>query len=115
MCAAAVFGFIQLARGLFGDLGAEARDRIGQIQGTLDFRHQQLEAAIKNNADNIDVFRRTIESLETAIDDIKATMDQPNPTKTMSKRSLNLSATRTGSSLQLRERTFPKHQSRNVK
>ncbi len=66
------FGFIQLARGLFGDLGAEARDRISQIQGTLDFRYQQLEAAIKNNADNVDVFRRTIESLEGAIDGIKA-------------------------------------------
>ena len=66
------FGFIQIVRGLFGDLGAEARDRIGQIQGTLDFRYQQLEAAIKKNADNVDVFRRTIESLEKAINDIKA-------------------------------------------
>ncbi|MEM8750143.1 MAG: ABC transporter permease subunit [Pseudomonadota bacterium] len=66
------FGFIQIARGLFGDLGADARERIEQIQGTLDFRYQQLEAAIKNNADNVDVFRRTIESLENAIGGIKA-------------------------------------------
>ena len=66
------FGFIQIARGLFGDLGADARDRIGQIQGTLDFRYQQLESAIKKNAENVDVFRRTIESLENAIGDIKA-------------------------------------------
>ena len=57
---------------LFGDLGADARDRISQIQGTLDFRHQQLDAAIKKDADNVDVFRRTIESLENAIDGIKA-------------------------------------------
>ncbi len=66
------FGFIQIARGLFGDLGADARERIAQIQGTLDFRHQQLEAAIKKEADNVDVFRRTIKSLENAIGDIQA-------------------------------------------
>jgi len=66
------FGFIQIARGLFGDLGADARDRIAQIQGTLDFRYQQLEAAIEKEAANVDVFRRTIESLEKAITDIQA-------------------------------------------
>lgn len=66
------FAYIQIARGLFGDLGAEARDRIGQIEGTLAFRYQQLEAAIEKQADNVDVFRRTIKSLETAIADINA-------------------------------------------
>ena len=66
------FAYIQIARGSFGDLGADARDRIAQIEGTLAFRHQQLEAAISKNADNVDVFRRTIKSLETAISDIQA-------------------------------------------
>jgi len=66
------FGYIQIVRGLFGDLGAGARDRISQIQGTLDFRYQQLEAAIEKEADNIDVFKRTIASLEQAISDIEA-------------------------------------------
>lgn len=66
------FGFIQIARGLFGDLGADARDRIAQIEGTLNLRYQQLEAAIKKQADNVDVFRRTIDSLEKAIADIQA-------------------------------------------
>jgi len=66
------FGVIQLARGLFGDLGADARDRIGQIQGTLNFRYEQLEAAEKNNAANVDVFKRAITSLEKAIADIQA-------------------------------------------
>lgn len=66
------FGVIQIARGLFGDLGAGARDRIGQIQGTLDFRYQQLDAAIKNEAANVDVFKRSIASLEQAIADIQA-------------------------------------------
>jgi glycine betaine/proline transport system permease protein len=65
------FGLIQIFRGLWGDLGAEARDRILQIEGTLGLRYQQLDAAIKKNADNVDVFRRTIKSLEDNIDAIK--------------------------------------------
>ena len=66
------FGVIQIARGLFGDLGADARERINQIQGTLNFRYEQLEAAEKNNASNVDVFKRAITSLENAIADIQA-------------------------------------------
>lgn len=65
------FALIQIARGLWGDLGADARARIEQIQGTLNFRREQLEAAIANNADNVDVFKRTIESLENVIGEIQ--------------------------------------------
>ncbi len=65
------FALIQIVRGLFGDLGASARDRISQIEATLAFRNQQLDAAIKNEADNIDVFKRAIASLEQAIVDIQ--------------------------------------------
>ncbi len=65
------FAYIQIARGLWGDLAAEARIRIENIQGTLEFRYQQLEAAIEKNADNVDVFRRTIESLEAGIGEIE--------------------------------------------
>ena len=66
------FALIQIARGTFGDLGAAARDRITQIEATLAFRNQQLEAAINKKADNVDVFERAIASLETAITDIQA-------------------------------------------
>lgn len=66
------FALIQIARGTFGDLGAAARDRITQIEATLSFRNQQLEAAINKKADNVDVFERAIASLETAITDIQA-------------------------------------------
>ena len=66
-----VFAYIQIVRGWFGDLGAEARDRIGQIEGTLAFRRQQLDAAIEKQADNVDVFERAIISLEQAIADIQ--------------------------------------------
>jgi len=66
------FGVIQLARGLFGDLGATARDRIEQIQVTLNFRYEQLKSAEESGASNVDVFKRAITSLEKAISDIQA-------------------------------------------
>jgi glycine betaine/proline transport system permease protein len=65
------FAIIQLARGLFGDLGAEARERIGQIEGTLNFRYKQLESAIENQTDKVEVFQRAVNSLEAAIGDIR--------------------------------------------
>jgi glycine betaine/proline transport system permease protein len=64
--------FVQLARGLFGDLAADAMARIASIEGTLDLRRQQLAAAIENNSDKIDVYRRTVESLEDNIGGIRA-------------------------------------------
>lgn len=67
-----IFAVIQIARGLFGNLGAEALERVSQIEGTLAFRKKQLASAIEKNADNVDVFERTIASLETAITDIQA-------------------------------------------
>ena len=70
------FAVIQLARGLFGDLGAEARDRISQIEGTLDFRHKQLAAAIEKQSDKVEVFQRAIASLEKAISDIQLEVTQ---------------------------------------
>ena len=66
------FAFVQIARGLFGDLGADARDRVESIIGTLDLRKQQLAAAIENNTDRVDALRRTVESLEGAIDGYRA-------------------------------------------
>ncbi|MXZ81430.1 MAG: ABC transporter permease subunit [Gammaproteobacteria bacterium] len=61
------FSFIQIARGLFGDLAAEARNRMASVQGTLEFRRQQLETAVENDAANVDVFKRAIDSLESGI------------------------------------------------
>jgi glycine betaine/proline transport system permease protein len=67
-----MFAYIQIIRGWFGDLGAEALDRVSQIESTLAFRKQQLAAAIDRQADNVDVFKRAIASLEQAITDIQA-------------------------------------------
>ncbi|MCV6594749.1 MAG: glycine/betaine ABC transporter, partial [Silicimonas sp.] len=64
--------FVQIARGLFGDLAADAMARIASIEGTLELRRQQLAAAIENNSDRIDAFQRTVDSLEANIGGIRA-------------------------------------------
>ncbi len=76
------FAIIQLARGLFGDLGAQARARISEIEGTLSFRYEQLQAAIDKQSDKIEVFQRAIDSLEAAIGDIRLEAVQAEQTAT---------------------------------
>jgi len=63
---------VQMARGLFGDLGAEAMARIASIEGTLELRRQQLAAAIESGSDRVDAFQRTVDSLEANIGGIRA-------------------------------------------
>ena len=63
---------VQIARGLFGDLAADARDRIASIEGTLELRRQQLAAAIESGSDKVDVYQRTVDSLEANIGGIRA-------------------------------------------
>ena len=70
------FAIIQIARGWFGDLSSDIRERIEQIQGTLDFRQQQLQAAIEKNSEKVDVFKRTIESLESGIAELQLEVQQ---------------------------------------
>ncbi len=64
--------FVQIARGLFGDLAADAMARIASIEGTLDLRRQQLAAAIENGSDRVNAFQRTVDSLEANIGGIRA-------------------------------------------
>lgn len=63
---------VQIARGLFGDLAAEAMARIASIEGTLELRRSQLVAAIESGSDKAEVYRRTVESLEANIGGIRA-------------------------------------------
>jgi len=63
---------VQMARGMFGDLGAEAMARIASIEGTLELRRQQLAAAIESNSDRVDAFQRTVDSLAANIGGIRA-------------------------------------------
>ena len=69
-------GFVQIALGLFGDLAAEARERIASIEGTLELRRQQLAAAVENQSDKVDVYKRTVQSLEDAIGGIRLEAQQ---------------------------------------
>ncbi|MEM7215763.1 MAG: ABC transporter permease subunit [Pseudomonadota bacterium] len=64
--------FVQMARGLFGDLAADARDRVASIEGTLELRRKQLEAAIENNTDRVEPLQRAVEGLEGAIEGYRA-------------------------------------------
>lgn len=73
------FAFIQLGRGLFGDLGAEVRERIKQIEGTLALRYEQLQAALDKGDDGA-AFQRNIDSLEAAIGGIRAEADRADAT-----------------------------------
>jgi len=70
------FAIVQIVRGFFGDLSIEAWQRIAQIEGTLDLRRQQLASAIENNTDKIDVYQRTVDSLEGAIGGIRLEAEQ---------------------------------------
>ena len=64
--------FVQMARGLFGDLAAEANERIASIEGTLELRRQQLAAAIESGSDRVEAFQRAVDSLEANIGGIRA-------------------------------------------
>ena len=68
-------GYVRIALGLFGDLAAEARDRIASIEGTLELRRKQLAAAIESGSDKVDVYKRTVQSLEDAIGGIRQEAD----------------------------------------
>nr|MBC8269997.1 DUF2628 domain-containing protein [Rhodospirillaceae bacterium] len=70
------FAFVQIIRGLFGDLASSAWARIAQIEGTLDLRKQQFASAIENGSDKVDVYRRSVESLEGAIGGIRPAAQQ---------------------------------------
>lgn len=70
------FAIVQIVRGLFGDLASGAWERIAKIEGTLELRQQQLASAIENNTDKIDVYKRTVESLENSIGGIRLEAQQ---------------------------------------
>ena len=57
------FAVVQIIRGLFGNITAEAVQKIEQVQSTIAFRNKQLEAAITNNPDKVDVYKRQQQKL----------------------------------------------------
>ena len=63
---------VQIARGLFGDLAADAMERIASIEGTLELRRKQLASAIEEGSDKADAYQRAVDSLEANIGGIRA-------------------------------------------
>ena len=61
------FAVVQIIRGLFGNITKDAVQKIEQVQSTIAFRNKQLEAAITNNPDKVEVYKRNIKSLEDAM------------------------------------------------
>lgn len=59
--------YIQIAMGLFGDLGRDLRIRAEQIAQTLELRHQQIAAAEASGASSLESLKRAAESLEGAL------------------------------------------------
>jgi glycine betaine/proline transport system permease protein len=70
------FASVQVGRALWGDLASEARGRIETIELQLDLRRSQLEAAKNNNADNVDMFNRNIESLDRVLAEVQLEIQQ---------------------------------------
>ena len=61
------FAIVQIIRGFFGNISAEAYEKIEKIEATIAFRKKQLQAAIENNPDKVEMFERTIASLEKSV------------------------------------------------
>ncbi|MBT7974101.1 MAG: ABC transporter permease subunit [Candidatus Marinimicrobia bacterium] len=70
------FAFVQIVMGFFGDVASEAKSRVSQVEATLTFRREQLATAIENNSEKIDLYKRTVDSLEKAIDGIRLEVQQ---------------------------------------
>ena len=66
------FAIVQIIRGFFGNISAEAYTKIEKIESTIAFRKKQLQAAIENNPDKVEMFERTINSLQKSVDEFLA-------------------------------------------
>ncbi|WP_323776089.1 ABC transporter permease [Leisingera sp.] len=70
------FAYVQIGKGLLGDLGREQRQRAEQIGETLDLRRQQIEAAEQSGASSLGALKRAAESLEGALANAQAAASQ---------------------------------------
>ena len=72
--------YIQIGRGLFGDLGRDARERANSIAATLELREQQIEAAEKSGASSLEALQRAAESLRAALAQAEAAAEAAGAT-----------------------------------
>jgi glycine betaine/proline transport system permease protein len=61
------FCIVQVVRGFFGNVTVAAYEKITGIEATIAFRKKQLAAASQNAPEKVEVFERTIKSLEEAL------------------------------------------------
>jgi glycine betaine/proline transport system permease protein len=61
------FAYIQIGRGLFGDLGRDFRLRAQSISETLELRYQQIASAEQSGSSSLDALKRAATSLEGAL------------------------------------------------
>ena len=66
------FAIVQLARGIWSDLGAPILARLPGIETTLARRYEQLAEAQAEGSDRVESFQNAIASLERAIEGIRA-------------------------------------------
>lgn len=78
--AAETLAIVQLARGIWGDLGAPILARLPGIERTLAQRYEQLADATENAPERVATFENAIASLERAIEGIKADAAAANAT-----------------------------------
>ena len=65
------FAWVQIVRGQFGDIAAEAWERMARIEATLALRQKQLAAAIEKGSEKVVIYQRVVESLERDIGGIR--------------------------------------------
>ncbi len=66
------FAIVQIIRGFFGNISAEAYLKIEKIESTIAFRKKQLQAALENDSDKVEMFERTINSLQSSVSEFLA-------------------------------------------
>lgn len=71
---------VQLARGIWGDLGAPFLQRLPGIEQTIAFRKEQLLDARTSDPDKVASFQSAIESLERAVQSIRQEAAAANDT-----------------------------------
>jgi len=64
------FAIVQVARGFFGNISAEAYSKIEKVQSTLDFRMQQLQAAIEKNSDKLKCLKEPLSLWKIQLENI---------------------------------------------
>jgi glycine betaine/proline transport system permease protein len=65
------FAFVQIIRGMFGDLAIDERGRLMTVVKQISLRQDQLKSAIQKGSDDLGAFERNIRSLQGILDELK--------------------------------------------